>query len=98
MAPKILGCSGNPIGTAKLLQVIEIDRGDITAEMEAFDSSRGQVVLPQKGPCMLMIFLKAGGINLFTLIWPSTPEILEETRKEIGEWFGITINENETAV
>jgi hypothetical protein len=82
--------NSSPIGAAKLLQVIETDYSDLTQEFKDYDTDFGKYPLPKKGPCILLIFQKNGGI--FTTVRRSIPHKVEYYKKAVGQMFDIDLS------
>lgn len=90
--PKLIGDSGQQIPNARLLQVLEVDMADITAEMLDYDTASGAYSkLPPKGAYLLLIFQKPGGLHLFTTLRRNTPTKLAYYRGLVGEWMRVFI-------
>jgi len=82
--------NSSPIGAAKLIQVIETDFSDLAQEFIDYDTDFGQYQLPKVGPCIILIFLKKGGI--FTTIRDITKG--ELYRNSVGQVFDIELEHN----
>lgn len=82
---------GAIISICRLLQVLEIDLADLTAEMLAYDTAHSTYPLPTKGAYLMLIFQKPGSIHLFTTLRRSTPEKLEYYWSKIGERFNVLV-------
>jgi hypothetical protein len=90
--PKLFGEDNRPIQVARLLQVIDIDLSDLTAEMRAYDTANGAYTLPAKGAYLMLIFQKPGSIHLFITLRRSTPEKRDYYTRLVGERFTVQIN------
>jgi hypothetical protein len=75
-----------------------MDLSDITEEMRQYDTANNSYPLPAKGAYLMLLFLKPGGIHLFTTFRRSTPEKLRYYKDMVGQWVVILIAENEAAV
>lgn len=83
--------AGEIISTCRLLQVLEIDLADLTAEMIAYDTFQNTYPLPARGAYLMLIFQKPGSIHLFTTLRRSTPEKLKWYKGQVGEKFGVFV-------
>lgn len=83
--PKLYGEDGNIINRARLLEVVEVELSNLSAEFLRYDTAQGMYILPAKGSYLLLIFLKPGNIHTFTTLRRSTPEKLKYYRSQIGE-------------
>lgn len=71
---------------AKLLQIVETDFSDLTAEFLEYDTDAGKYELPVSGPCIILLFQKRTAVpNLFTTVRAATPEKLQYYKSLIGE-------------
>lgn len=82
--------NSSPIGAARLLQVIETDFSDLSQEFKDYDTDFGKYPLPKKGACLLLIFLKQGGI--FTTVRRSVPRKVEYYKNAVGQVFTIDLS------
>ena len=82
--------NNSPIGAAKLLQVIESDYSDLTQEFIDYDTDFGKYPLPAKGACLILIFIKYGGI--FTTV--RGPQKAAFYKQAIGQTFEIELSHN----
>lgn len=87
--PKLLDPFYQPIGRAKLLQVLPVELADLTAEFLDFDTFYGKYPLPKRGKYLLLIFMKPGNMDLFTTLRRSTPEKERFYTSQVGEVFYI---------
>ena len=81
--------NNSPIDRAYLLQVIETDYSELTQEFRDYDTDFGKYPLPKKGPCLLLIFSKQGGI--FTTVRRSIPHKADYYRNAVGRGFDIEL-------
>lgn len=80
-----------PITQARLLQVLVVDIADLSAEFLDYDTAAGTYQLPTKGKFILLIFLKPGGVDLFTTLRRWTREKERLYIKNTGEIFYISL-------
>lgn len=78
----------SPVQFAILLQIIKTDYSDLTQELKDYDTDYGQYPLPKKGPCLLLIFKRNGGI--FTTI--RDPKGFEKYNNAVGHMFQIDLS------
>ena len=74
----------------KLLQVIETDYIDLTQEFRDYDTDFGKFPLPKKGPCIILIFFRTGGI--FTTVRRSIPHKVEYYKRMQGQDFQVELS------
>ena len=97
--PKLSAIRGREIITisqARLLQVLTVDLSDLTAEFLDYDTAAGTYQLPTKGKYLILIFLKPGGVDLFTTLRRWTPEKERHYTAKTGEDFYITFTNEST--
>lgn len=82
--------NNSPIDAATLLQVIETDHSDLSQEFRDYDTDFGKYPLPKKGPCLLLVFAKKGGI--FTTVRRSVPHKVEYYKKAVGQVFEVELS------
>lgn len=85
--------NSSPIDGAVLLQVIQMDYSDLTAEFRDYDTDFGKYPIPQKGECLLLIFAKKGGV--FTTVRKDTSENRAHYFAEVGNVFYIEISHDQ---
>jgi len=82
----------SPIQSAGLLQVIETNFEDLAQEFKDYDTDFGRYPLPAKGPALLLIFTRPGGI--FTTVRRSTPQKRQYYMQAVGNVFRIELEHN----
>lgn len=82
--------NSSPIGAARLLQVIETDYSELTQEFRDYDTDYGKYPLPKKGACLLLIFLRHGGV--FTTVRRSIPNKAAYYKNAVGDMFEIELS------
>ncbi len=85
---------GKLVDYAKLIQVIEVDLVDITAEMRDYDTDHGKYPLPAKGAYLMLLFLKPHGAGIFTTLRRSTPEKKRYYTEAVGQMFRLDVSHN----
>lgn len=83
--------AGQIIQACRLLQVLEVELADLTAEMIAYDTFQSTYPLPAKGAYLMLILQKPGQIHLFTTLRRSTPEKLAYYKRMVGEKFTVSV-------
>lgn len=79
-----------PDGLAQLIEVIDVELGDLSPAFIAYDTDGGQYKLPGRGKYMMLIFLGSEGI--FTTLRSTYPRTkIEYYRSKIGEQFSIQL-------
>ena len=94
--PKLATLRGReivPITQARLLQTFVVDLADLSAEFLDYDTAAGTYQLPTKGKFLLLIFLKPGGVDLFTTLRRWTPEKERFYTQKTGEIFYISLQQ-----
>jgi len=93
--PKLLGEDCKPITVARLIEVLEVELSDLSAEFIDYDTAHGAYRLPPKGRFLMLIFQKPGCLHLFTTLRRSTPRKLEYYQSQVGERFDVQIQSPE---
>ena len=89
---------GQLIQQAKLLDVHEVELSNLSAELLDYDTATGAYQLPKSGTYLMLIFLKPGGLDLFTTLRRSTPEKLRYYKSLIGEIMAVDVAQSSVSV
>lgn len=94
--PKLNGPDGLPVIRAKLLEVIQIELGDMSAEFLNYDTNNGQFPLPSYGDYLMLIFRKSSSqdatANIFTTLRANREGKEKYYRGLIGAMFLVEVH------
>ena len=93
--PKLIGEDGHPIKRARLIEVLDVEISDLSAEFIEYDTAHGTYPLPPTGAFLMLLFQKPGSVHLFTTLRRSTPTKRDYYHSQIGERFEVQIQSPE---